>query len=295
MRIRTILKACALCVVLFLMVFIGLLAYHSTTKPMGRIFDRFLPGKELAISGKPSNELVALVGAKNVPEIDPGAQYFDSAKKMLALGRLSEAKNKLSAIIANHPRSERAKASRRIVGQMNLDELLSSGHLENKVTHFTKHGESYDQIAKKYRSNAECLLQLNMLMDTDRPKVDSNLVILPMDFQLTLEVQRKVISLWSGNRYFCEFPVIKFIDRMPQFRGASHIESRLVANDSLKPGLSSQNLKQATKVIWLASPTLKIQGWDGMDSPPEGVILLDNADMEDLFLLTRVGNEVVIR
>ena len=115
------------------------------------------------------------------------------------------------------------------------------------------------------------------------------------DFHFVLEIEKKAISVWNGGRYVCEFAVLQLVDRMARQRGRYSIGSKVAGLPDYKPHVGSPEYRSATKAIWLARPTIKIQGWDGVGDPPEGAVLVASADMEELFLLTRPGNEMEIR
>jgi hypothetical protein len=291
----TAFKTGAAVVVTGLVGFSGALAYHAFVRPLGGMFERFVPVRERIAAERSSEKLAVLVAAKDVPAVDPGEQFYESAQRLMAEGKRDEAREKLGVIIANHPMSGRAQSARMLVGEMNLDELFSVGRLEGKVFHYLQRGESYEQAAEKCRSNMDCLLHLNPSIDLRRAKEGQRLLVLPLDFHFVLEIDRKVVSVWNGGRYVCEFPVLQLVEGMARRRGGYVIGSKVVDSTSQRPRVGTTEYRSATKAIWLARPALKIQGWDGGGDPPEGAILLASADMEEIFLLSRPGNEVEIR
>ena len=295
MSIGTLCKASAAVLMTGLVAFSGALAYHALVKPLGGLFEKVVPVKERIAAERASEKLAAVVATKNLPVIDPGDQFYDSARRLMADGKHVEAREKLGMIIANHPMSGRAQSARKIVGEMNLDELFSVGRLEGKVYHYMQRGETHEQAAEKCRSNLDSLLYLNPSMDLRRSKEGERLLVLPLDFHFVLEIERKAISVWNGGRFVCEFAVLQLVDRLARQRGGYFIESKVAGSSDLKPRVGTAEYRSATKAIWLARPALKIQGWDGEGDPPEGAVLLASADMEELFLLTRPGNEMEIR
>ncbi|MBU6169946.1 MAG: hypothetical protein KGQ87_00455 [Verrucomicrobia bacterium] len=295
MRIGTLCKASAVLLMTGLVAFSGAIAYHAFVDSLGGFFEKVVPVKERVAAERASEKLAAVVAAKSVPVIDPGDQFYDAARRLMAEGKHVEAREKLGMIIVNHPLSGRARSARMIVGEMNLDELFSVGRIEGKVFHYMQRGESYEQVAEKCRSNLDCLLSLNPSVDLRRSKEGERLLVLPLDFHFVLEIERKVISAWNGGRFVCEFAVLQLVDRMARQRGGYFIESKVAGSSDLKPRVGTAEYRSATKAIWLARPTLKIQGWDGEGDPPEGAVLLASADMEELFLLTRPGNKMEIR
>ncbi len=295
MTVGTVFKTSAAVFVTVLVAFSGALAYHALVRPLGGLFERVVPVKERIAAERASEKLAAVVAAKNAPVIDPGEQFYDAARQLMAEGKLAEAREKLGVIISNHPLSVRADAARKLLGEMNLDELFSVGHLEGKVFHYMQRGETYEQAAEKCRSHLDCLLQLNPSLDLRRAKEGERLLMLPLDFHFVLETDRKAISVWDGGRYLCEFAVLQLVDRMARQRGGYVIQSKVAGPPEQKLRVGTAAYRQSPKAVWLARPALKIQGWDGEGVPPEGAVLLASADMEEFFLLCRPGNEVEIR
>jgi len=164
-----------------------------------------------------------------------------------------------------------------------------------KVVHCVRPGETYADIAGIYRSDLDCLLHINSLMDPIKTRVGQNLVVLPLDFHFVLEVEQKVISIWSGERHVCEFPVLQLVERVSRQGGKTVISSKVAGSVEERLTVGSSEYRSSTKAVWLAKPVLKIMGWDGSGEPQDGAVLIGAADMEELFLLMRPGNEVEIR
>ena len=177
MSIGTLCKASAAVLMTGLVAFSGALAYHALVKPLGGLFEKVVPVKERIAAERASEKLAAVVATKNLPVIDPGDQFYDSARRLMADGKHVEAREKLGMIIANHPMSGRAQSARKIVGEMNLDELFSVGRLEGKVYHYMQRGETHEQAAEKCRSNLDCLLYLNPSVDLRRHKEGERLLV----------------------------------------------------------------------------------------------------------------------
>ena len=292
MKAKMLFKLGAAALVVCAVVFTGLIAYHVWVDSLGRVFERVLPARNVSSAESIAKEVVV---EKNVPALDPGEQFYAAAIDCVAAGKLDEAREKLSMIIANHPRSGRASAARRVLGEINLDELLSGQMMGGKVVHCVRPGETYADIAEIYRCDLDCLLQINSLMDPAKIRVGQNLVVLPQDFRFVLEVERKVISIWSSERHVCEFPVLQLVDRISKHGGKTVISSKVAGSEGDRHVVGSSRYRAATKAVWLAKPVVKIMGADGSGEPQDGAVLVRAADMEELFLLMRPGNEVEIR
>jgi hypothetical protein len=295
MRLWTLCKLLAALCVMAVMIFTGLLAYHVVVAPLDGVFSKIIPSSARIAHGQPESDVVKMLEAAEMPDIDPGEKTFQKAHELLALGKLPEAREKLSAIVQVFPASSCAPVARRIVGEMNLDEILSTSHMEGKKTHAVKRGDSFLAIAAQYKTTLDCLMHLNSMMELRRIQPGDELVVMPLEFRLMVEPRRKALSLWDGGRFIREYSILRMSATLarPQFK--TTISSKFAEFEGHRVQVQSKEYRAADKRIQLAKPAIQIRSWDGSDTPPSDGLLLRLQDMEELNLLTRVGNDVEFR
>jgi hypothetical protein len=210
------------------------------------------------------------------------------------MGDLPAAREKLTAIVNVFPSSSCAPVARRIVGEMNLDEILSSAHMEGKQIHVVKRGDSFLAIAAQHETTMDCLMYLNPMLEPRRLQPGDELVVMPLGFRLLIEPRRKALSLWDSGRFICEYPVLHIATLSLTARKTT-ITSKTAELDGRRIQPQAKDYRTAHKVIQIAKPAVQIRGWDGTGDKPGAGILLSTQDMEEINLLTRVGNEVEIR
>lgn len=294
MSIWSLFKLFAALCVMAVMAFTAMLAWHVAITPLGGVFARIIPEPGGILPGRAETDVSTMLDSAEMPDIDPGEKAFQKAHELLALGKLPEAREKLSAIVNVFPSSSSAPAARRIVGEINLDEILSADHMDGKQIHVVKRGDSFLGIAAKYRTGIDCLMHLNSMMELRPIQPGDELVVMPLDFRLLVEPRRKCLSLWDGGRFLGEYPLlhVSHINPLPQ-RGTISAKSAEYDGKRVQP--QSKDYRAAAKVIQIAKPPLVIRAWDGKDEKPSGGILLRPQDMEEVHLLTRPGNEIEIR
>ncbi|MDB4295835.1 LysM peptidoglycan-binding domain-containing protein, partial [Akkermansiaceae bacterium] len=81
-----------------------------------------------------------------------GEREFSRAVELIAMERLGDAREKLLFIQNLHADSEFGPEARRILGEINLDEVLSVENMENKSIHVVKSGDTFLRIANKYNT-----------------------------------------------------------------------------------------------------------------------------------------------
>jgi hypothetical protein len=295
MSLWTVFKLLAGLCVLVVMTFTGMLAYHITVRPLGGYFERLIPNPAEVVGRQPDAEFAKMLDSAELPDIDPGEKAFQKAHELLALGKTDEARIKLIDIVNRFPSSASSPVARRIVGEMNLDEILSSSHMEGKKIHTVKRGNSFLGIAAEYQTSLDVILHLNGMMELKSLQPGDELIVMPLEFRLLIETQRKALSVWDGARFVREYPILHLGESAKLTPGKTKIGSKSAELDGHSVAPQSKDYRAAEKVIQLAKPNLQIRGAPESTSDfPNGIVLLPQ-DMEEVSLLTRVGNDVEIR
>jgi hypothetical protein len=295
MSLWTLIRITAALVVLAVLCLTGMLAYHVAVEPLGGVFSRIIPDPVRVADRQSEADLAAMLDSAEMPDVDPGEKAFQKAHELLALGKLPEAREKLSAIVSVFPASSSAPAARRIVGEMNLDEILSTTHMAGKQVHVVRRGDSLLAIAAKYRTTIDCMMHLNSMLELKGLQPGDELIVMPLDFRLLVEPNRKALSLWEGGRFIREYPILGAPGSVQSAKNKTTIQSKSAESGDRRVQPQSKGYHAAAKLIQLAKPGVRIQSWDGTGERPAGAILLRPPDMEELSLLTRTGNDVEFR
>lgn len=295
MSLWTVFKILAALCVLAVMAFTGMLAYHVVVRPLGGVFEKIIPNPAEVAGKQQDADFAKMLDSAELPDIDPGEKAFQKAHELLALGKLDEAREKLTTIVNVYPTSSSAPVARRIVGEMNLDEILSTSHMEGKKSHVVKRGNSFLGIAGEHKTTLDMIMHLNGMMELKNIQPGEELIVMPLEFRLLIEPQRKSLSVWDGGRFIREYPIIHLgvTGKLPP--GKTKVSSKLAELEGRSVAPQSKDYRAAEKVIQIAKPSLQIRGGDGSDQEASHGIVLRSHDMEEISLLTRVGNEVEIR
>jgi hypothetical protein len=295
MSLWTVFKFLAGLCVLVVMAFTGMLAYHVVVRPLGGVFEQVIPNPAEVVGRQPDADFAKMLDSAELPDIDPGEKAFSKAHELLALGNTAEAREKLIDIVNRFPSSSTAPIARRIVGEMNLDEILSTTHMEGKKSHIVKRGDSFLRIAGEYKTTLDLIMHLNGMMELKNIQPGEELVVMPLEFRLLVEPQRKALSVWDGPRFVREYPILHMGGSGKLEPGKTKIGSKSAELNGHAVAPQSKDYRAAEKVIQLTKPTLQIRGAPESSSEfPSGIVLLPQ-DMEEISLLTRVGNDIEIR
>ena len=326
MSLWTFVKLLAAAAVIGAIGFTGMFAYHMAVRPMGGVFEKIVPNPSVVIHAQPDAEFAENVNAAEMPDVDPGETAFQKAHELIAVGKLAEAREKLNTVVNIFPTSSSAPIARHIVGEMNLDDILSTTQMVGKQTHVVKRGDSFLGIAAHYKTTLDCIVHLNGLQELKNLVPGEELLVMPLEYRLLIEPQRQSISLWDGGRFICEYPIVHLaaagkLTNLHTTIGSKtgQLDARRITPDTKmhakpatkpevkpkgKPKAKAQPPVAATaeastegkggKAIQLAKTPLQIRAYAPDEAGARG-IFLNPVDIEELFLLTRVGNTVEIR
>lgn len=294
MKIWLSIKIIAGGIVLGIACFTGMLAYHITVKSLGEPFSNWFPESGTVLGATKEEDFGKVLASGEIPDFEPGDRAFQKAREYIALGKIAEGREKLMAVINVFPTSPAAPTARRIVGMMNLDEVLSPDFRTGKITYKVKSGDSHFAIAGRNETSLDMIIHLNNMMELRNLRVGDELILMPLNFRIVIETHRSSISIWDGAKFICDYPILATNGPLPA-QGATVIAARRADLDGKIILPTSTKYRSTTKSIILKNPALQILPHDKDDDTPPRGIFLSEADLEELFLLTRTGNTVEIR
>ncbi len=230
--------------------------------------------------------------------VEPDEIAFERAREFLATGQFEEARVKLEFIVTLYPGSPSAAEGRRILGELNLDDLLSTEVMDGKVMYTVKSGDNFTKIALQHETTLDCIMHMNGLQRMDKLYPGNELVLLPLNFNIKIDVPRKRLSLFREGHFLKAYQLLSARTR----RGAkgalrSKIGQKIgISNGSRISPVRHESYRAAQKVLILDHQGLQLREVVEADEENSGRgFFLSESDMEELALLLRVGNEVEVR
>jgi hypothetical protein len=295
MSVFTLVKLGAALIVVVVLGGTSMLAWHVAIEPLGGLFEKLIPANAILRNQQDEHQIVRTLKSKQAPDVDPAAQSFAKARDVLAMGKVSEARERFAAIIHGFPSSPTAPLARQIVGGMNLDDLLSTRVMDGKAPYRVVPGDSYLGLIARQQTTLENLIHINALMEMKAIRPGDELVVMPLHFRMLIEPRRRMLSLWDGGKFLCEFALCEVPSAVMHATGTTTVRSKSaeVSGQKIAPG--SKGYAAATKVISLKNPAVRIMSGEGEGEDAPVAIVLKAADMEELNLLVREGNTVEFR
>lgn len=257
-------------------------------------------------------EELSRIRRAELPKIDPGLKRFDAAAELLKEGRFHEAREALFRIVQQFPDSAAAPEAKRIIGEINMDELFSREPVPGKRDYIVQPGDSLALIASRQNTTMDLLIRLNGLMGATLHPGD-HLTVLPVSFNLVVDVSAKTVTLRrvAGEKevFFKEYQAVDL--RLPagmklpaemEIKGKSAmLDGRAVLSTDPRYAEADKWLPGSRAGVVLRTPPLPepapAPGPDGRPAPPPAPppgIFLSPEDLEEMFALVRNGSKLYL-
>lgn len=246
-----------------------------------------------------------LIKLQNV-NFERGKREFNRALELIAMERLEDAREKLLFIQNIHGDSEFAPEARRILGEINLDEVLSVSNMSNKGVHVVEPGKGAPlAIANKYKTTLDCLMFLNGFLDMSVLHPGDEIIVMPLDFKIVIDLANKRIELHHRDaerkehiftkEYLIQKTDVSKIGSRPVF---GEVRSKIAEVNGRSYQPFHSKYRHGTKILTVkvGRRSIQLRQLPNIDDEDPGRgIFLSQAAMEELAMLIRLGNEVEIK
>jgi len=294
MKRSIIIRLFATLVVLGVLWFTGMLAWHVAVEPQGWIFERIIPGPRPVLAAERDEDFIRTLETAEIPVIDPGEDVFRQAREMIVMGNADEAREKLGTIIHIYPASSTAPAARRILGEMNLDKLLTTASMDGKIEYTVARGDALLSIVNRHQTTLENLKHINGLTGFGTLRPGDRFILMPLDFRIIITPERQSLALWQDGAFIREYPIMEFNHIRTSGPEMTRIESKAASIGGRRVQALSDEYAGADKTIQLANG-ITIRTYNEEDVERPRGIHMRRVDIEELNLLVRTGNEVEFR
>ncbi|NNE92131.1 MAG: hypothetical protein HKN23_10825 [Verrucomicrobiales bacterium] len=245
---------------------------------------------------KMSQEIEGRGGEKrDVPDL--GKRHFDKAIELLREGELQAAQETLYYLLEYYPESETYPEARRILGEVNLDLLISKTPLEGKTEYTVRGGDAPITIARKAKTTIDYIMRANGKMSAMIYK-DEKLTVYPLEFELDIHLaDRKVIVTTKDGKFFKEYEILD--TNLPSTLKApvsTTLKAKVAWHGDRYVSIREKQYMNAQKWMQSGKQGLFIRHVPQTppaekENAPYGV-MLSKPDFEELFTIIRTGSPV---
>jgi LysM repeat protein len=250
--------------------------------------------EEIAVQKEQRGE----VPAEPTPDIS--LPEFEAAAKLRQDGKLSEARDALTAFIQKYPTGLHVEEAKDLLGEVNVDILLSRYPSPEKQEYIVKAGDVLQKISNKVKSTPELIMRMNNLSST-MLHIGERLLVSHPDFAIVIQRKAKLIVLLNHGAFFKQYHVReeKLGPKQPP-KVTTKVAETMAWRGGKRVGFGTKEFIGSTRWIRLGAPAYTIYSVPDtahpnleQPAPPSGLGLAAT-DVEELSSLVNNRTPVTI-
>jgi LysM repeat protein len=250
--------------------------------------------QEIAVQKEQRGEI------KPEPTPDISLPEFQAAAKLRQEGKLPEARSALTAFIQKYPTGPHADEAKDLLGEINVDILLSRTPSPEKQEYIVKPGDVLQNVARRVKSTPELIMRMNNLNGT-MLHIGEHLLVSHPEFSLVVQRKTKVIVLLDRGSFFKQYHVReeKLGPKQPP-RVMTKVAEVMAWRDGKRVGFGTKEYMGSTRWVRLSAAAYTIYSVPdtahptlGQPPPPSGLGVAAT-DVEELSGLVNKTTPVTI-
>lgn len=235
------------------------------------------------------------------PRVDVSLPEFEAAARLRQEGNLAEARAALTAFLQRYPNSKNSDAAKDLLGDVNVDILLSKYPSPEKQEYIVKRGDVLARVAAKMKTTPELIMRTNNLSGT-MLRIGDRLLISKPEFSLFIQRKEQTVTLLDKGVFFKRYRVrtVQLPPKQPP-RVTTRVAETMAWNAGRRVGFGTREYIGSTRWIRLAVPghVLYVEPSAG-NTEPGGVPLpptgfgMAAEDLEELSGLVNTKTAVTI-
>jgi len=235
------------------------------------------------------------------PAPDISLPEFQAAAQLRQEGKLTEARDALIAFIQKYPSGKHLDEARDLLGETNIEILLSRYPSPEKTEYVVKSGDVLAKIARKLKTTPELIMRMNNMSGT-MLHIGEHLLISHPDFSIVIQRKANLVVLLNHGVFFKQYHVreAKLSPKQPS-KITAKVAETMAWKDGKRVGIGSKEYLGSTRWIRFAGAAAYTlysapdSAHPNLDQPPPPVGLgLAASDVEELSSLVKNGTPVSI-
>lgn len=202
--------------------------------------------EEIAVKKEQSGEVTP------PPAPDIGLPEFQAAAQLRQDGKLTEAREALIAFIQKYPSGKHLDEARDLLGEVNIDILLSRHPSPEKIEYTVKPGDVLAKIARKLKTTPEMIMRMNNMSGT-MLHIGEHLLISHPDFSIVIRRKANLVVVLNHGGFFKQYHVREA--KLPPKQSAkitARVAETMAWKGGKRVGIGSKEYLSSTRWIRLA-------------------------------------------
>lgn len=234
------------------------------------------------------------------PRADVSLPEFESAAQLRQEGKLVEARGALTVFIQKYPTGAHVEEAKDLLGEVNIDILLSHTLSPEKQEYIVKPGDVLAKIAHKVKSTPELIMRMNNLSGT-MLHIGDHLLISHPEFSIVIQRKPKLVVVLDHGAFFKQYRLReeKLSTKQPS-KVTTKVAEVMAWRDGKRVGFGTREYIGSTRWIRLGAPAYMIYSLPdtahpalALPPPPQGLGLAAT-DVEELSSLVNPHTPVTI-
>src|SRR5437764_4292549 len=189
------------------------------------------------------------------PTPDISLPDFQAAAKFRQDGKSPEAREALSAFIQKYPAGLHVEEAKDLLGEVNVDILLSRTPSPEKEEYIVKPGDVLQRVAHKVKSTPELIMRMNNMSST-MLHIGEHLLISHPDFAIVVQRKPKLLVLLNRGGFFKQYHLgeEKLPAKQPS-KVTTKVAEVMAWNGGKRVGFGTKEFIGSTRWIRLSSQT----------------------------------------
>ncbi len=221
------------------------------------------------------------------PTPDISLPEFQAAAKLRQEDKLTEARDALSVFIQKYPTDLHAEEAKDLLGEVNIDILLSRTPSPEKTDYVVKSGDVLAVISRRLKTTPELIMRMNNLSGT-MLHIGEHLLISHPDFAIVIQRKAKLVVLLNHGAFFKQYHVReeKLSPKQPA-KVTTKVAETMAWRDGKRVGFGTKEFLGSTRWIRLSAPAYTLYSVsdsahpDVTQPPPPSGLGLDATDLEE--------------
>jgi LysM domain-containing protein len=234
------------------------------------------------------------------PTPDFGGPEFEAAAKLRQEGKLAETRGALTAFVQKYPTGTRAEEAKDLLGEVNIDILLSRYPSPEKQEYTVKPGDVLQKIANKTKSTPELIMRMNNLSGT-MLHIGDRLFVSHPQFSIVIQRKPQLVVLLNSGAFFKQYHIREMkvpAKQVPKI--TAKVVDVMAWRDGKRVGFGTREYIGSTRWIRFSAPAYTLYAVPdsahptvGIPPPPQG-LGLSASDVEELSSLVNKQTAVTI-